>query len=153
MPSTQDLIVDMTKDAMRQLFVNARHIPEDNLTWRPMGEARDVLGILKECVILPVRIVGGLKGDSGNSEVAAALAERVVDIDSAEAVGNETCGMLADYVAGLSGTDLDEVISFGPGWKMPRANALMVPMRNTQYHVGQLAYIQLLLGDTEDHWS
>ena len=39
------------------------------------------------------------------------------------------------------------------GEQMPRSRMIMLTCRHTTYHIGQLCYLQCVLGDTEDHWG
>lgn len=47
----RDHIITSAKDTQNNLFVQARAIPADKLTWKPEETARPVIDILAECCL------------------------------------------------------------------------------------------------------
>jgi uncharacterized damage-inducible protein DinB len=58
---------------------------------------------------------------------------------------------LCDTLIALPAERLTEMVILPDGEKMPSALAMLVPANHMQYHLGQINYLQTLMGDEEYH--
>jgi uncharacterized damage-inducible protein DinB len=123
----------------------ARHIPEDKLTWSPGGKATSALQILGHVSgfveWLVQSIESGQMYQGSTDDSPANLAE-------AEALCKAAMERFATWARGLSDETLSKDVVF-PWETAPAWRVLNYFDWNNTYHMGQLNYIQLLLGDEE----
>ena len=154
MPSLQEQAIKMTREGISTLFRTAKFVPADKRSdWIPMGAARTTQDQLIEVALSPYFFVPLLKGDapiaggSGDREAAAAA---LTTIEAAEAKALQSYELLYAAIAELTESELEAEITlpWGTGTK---ADVMLMPYWNTVYHIGQISYIQLMLGDTDMH--
>ena len=157
MRSLQQQAVKMTQDAQHNLFVNARAIPEDKQSdWTPAPEARSVLSQLQECAIVPY-FFASLLTDVDPSDPAVLERRKqaeaaIVSIDTAEAIAEASHKALYDAILSVSDADLDTVCAVPWDDKATKGDIIFFSYWNLVYHVGQINYMQLILGDKQMHF-
>lgn len=153
--TTQEFIAAETERAMESLIRQAKRIPADRLTWKPMEEGRSALDQVAECAVIPgymPGILASLKGPEFTEETMNAYRQAKDSLDTfekAEALLRENT---AKAVAAIKAVPEDklglEIPFFGPEpWKI--AAIMNSHAWNMNYHTGQICYIQTLLGDHE----
>jgi hypothetical protein len=159
----KEFAIQRNAKASETLLRNLRAMPEDKLAWRPAEKTRSALEVGQECAQSPgwgVMILKHRGWPAGDPEqmqaqMAAAQAEResLDTVDKIEATLRDNLAKLETAIRELPDEELETLIHlpFGPGMDMPLAEICLVQYWNTTYHVGQICYIQLMLGDTEMH--
>lgn len=134
----------------------ASYVPQENYDWSPMGEARPVWDILLECAcILEAAKVWIEQGEmnfqpymtereqaKANPPALSALSERLQAAAEAYA---QTMDALSDEQAAQM------IPNPMTGRNAPLIRAASMPIMNMVYHLGQVNYVQMMLGDTEAH--
>jgi hypothetical protein len=123
-------------------------IPDDKLNWRPEPTSKSALEIVQHLGELAIGMAGVLEG----GEFAPGPETTPPDRETAQQL---ILNATSRYVAALRGVDLAR---FGttvdlPFGSFPFAMAATMPAFDLIHHHGQIAYIETLLGDTEDHWG
>ncbi len=155
----QDYAIESTEQVCNDLIRNVRAIPADKLEWKPMGDGRTSLDILQECAQSPSWFIGILKARARPDFKPEAFQEMMAarktwtTVDECVRVMNENLQQLFAAVRELSDADLDIRITLPFGGGMVRSLADMAHGQywNANYHLGQICYIQLLLGDKDMH--
>jgi hypothetical protein len=123
----------------------------DKRDWTPPVEGaaglRSALNMVSECILVNRMIAAILRGETPTP--LGPDAPRAFD-DPAEAgpMLIASAKELADAVRGLSDDDLMREYTSRRG-PMPGYLLMEVPLRNMQYHGGQMNMLQLCYGDTE----
>ena len=153
--TAQEIIADQTSRAMEELLKQARRVPADKLTWRPMDEGRSVVSQVAECAVISSympAILEALKGPEFDEESMKAYQSQVESLDTldkAEALLRENTAAAIEAMLKVSDQDIArEIPFFGPSpWTI---HAIMFSHAwNMTYHTGQTCYIQTLFGDDE----
>lgn len=127
---------------------NLQFIPDDRLNWKPAPTAKSALEIVNH-VAHPLKgMTPVMRGDAWSVppfEPATTLAQ-AQDLLRTSA---------ADYAAALSQVSMEDLhrtvhLPFGD---MPLVRAASLSVVEIAHHHGQIAYIQTLLGDTDDHFQ
>jgi uncharacterized damage-inducible protein DinB len=151
------LVAKFTLDAVDELLRYARAVPREKLTWRPAEHARSVLEILQECATLPAALVAWLQerpqAVPSQEQYASfwAQAAALTTLEACENALRENTQHLLQVVQSLSEADLSQTAVAPWGKTYTLAEGSMLHHWNITYHLGQIAYIQLLYGDTEYH--
>ena len=157
----QDYVIELTDRACKDLVVNARALPADKLEWQPMDQARSALDILQECSQSPSWFTGILQAKACpdfNPEMmqeAMTARKQWTTIDACERTMQQNLEQLYAVIRDYPDADLDVKITLPFGENMVRsmADMMMGQFWNTDYHIGQVCYIQTMLGDKEMHMS
>jgi len=161
MPSLQQQAIKMTREAINSLFVSAKHVPADKQTnWVPMGAARTTLSQAVEVALSAYFFAGVLQGktpdisDPDFQAKRAAAEAALSSVELAHEAALKNYDMLYSVIESLSDADLDStaMVPWSPV-PLAKSDIIFFPYWNTVYHIGQINYIQLLLGDTEMHMS
>ncbi len=155
----QDYAIDATEGICKDLIVNARAVPADKLDWKPMDQARSALEVLQECSQSPSWFTGILQARSFPDfnpemmEQAMAARKEWTTVDACERVMRQNLEQLYATIRDFPDTDLDIKITLPFGKNMVRSMAeiVMGQFWNANYHLGQICYIQTMLGDKEMH--
>jgi uncharacterized damage-inducible protein DinB len=152
----QDQVIKVTQRTVADLVRAVEALPPDRVDWSP-GGARSAMDQLREVAAVPQAILEILEGGGGSM---AGHAERM----RTQAVASETLADLADralaetarlcaVIASFPDSQLEEEVSlpFGPGSTWTRADLLMQHYWNATYHLGQVNFIQTILGDQAMH--
>ncbi len=159
----KEYAIKSTETACNDFFRNARATPADKLDWKPGDATRSTLEICQEVAQSPTWGVGILAargwhgGDPGQMEemMAKAMEERKLwdTIDKCEAATRENCSKLYEAIRAFPEEELQKtfVLPFAGGIQRSMADTCLVQYWNSTYHLGQLCYVQRMLGDTEMH--
>ncbi|MCS6949006.1 MAG: hypothetical protein RMM06_07070 [Armatimonadota bacterium] len=146
-------IEQMTRGAVDMLFRYAAAVPEDKLTWRPAPTATTVMEILQENAVIPFLLAEALRRRPKTAEGAlweqaksraGALETREACEQACRAGTEELLHTLRDTPA----EELDQKIVLPWQASVTLLEAALVHYWNLTYHLGQVAYIQRLYGDT-----
>jgi uncharacterized damage-inducible protein DinB len=152
----QDQIIKVTQRAVSDLVRAVESLPPDRADWSPPG-ARSALDQLWEVALVPEALINFLEGDQGAFEGHAQKmrsqrrAAGALD-DLAQRAVSETARLCA-YIASCPDHLLEEELTLpmGGGTTWTRADLLMHHYWNAVYHLGQVNYIQTMLGDLDMH--
>jgi hypothetical protein len=143
-----DGLARMTEFAGNNLAYNLEFIPADKLGWKPAPGAKSALEIIQHVTgalnfMRPVFAGGGYT----RSEIPLPA-----DCRSAQEMFRSA---VRDYAAAIRQVDpgrLGDTIEL-PFGRFPLAECASFPPFDVMHHHGQIAYIQTLLGDQEDHFQ
>ncbi|MCS7300800.1 MAG: DinB family protein [Fimbriimonadales bacterium] len=153
----QQLVSKLTLDAVDELLRYAKAIPADKLAWRPAEHARSALEILQECAVLPAVVAAWLhdrpQSPPSMEQYAPywAQAETLTTLEACEQALRENTQKLLQAVESLSDAELSQTAVAPWGRTYTLTEGCLIHHWNLIYHLGQIAYIQLLYGDTEYH--
>jgi hypothetical protein len=155
----QDNIADQTKVAALEVFRYAKAVPADKVEWQPLDAGRSVLDIARELARCPAwayDLVNGEDFPEWNEETAAkekALTDQWTTIEACEAECLRQVERLMELYRTVSDERLAETkwLPFEGGRDYTVAEMMDYPRWNFNYHLGQIAYIQILYGDREMH--
>ncbi len=152
----QDFIAEQTLLAVDHLFIQARQLPEDKLTWKVMDEGRTPLDQFQECASAPSSYNNIIKGESKEFIDSDHMKRREarltwVTVDQCEAECRERTATLLETIRGTPDEALFNKVTmpWGEEWKL--LDVMMMHHWNMVYHTGQICFIQTLLGDKEMH--
>lgn len=151
-----DLVQNLTNGAVEMLFRYAHAVPEDKREWRPAPEATTVMEILRENAILPFMLAEVLskRPQQADESVWQAAQKKAGDLSTVEACERACRAGTAEMLRALREVSPDEMQqSVVLPWRMTSTllQAATVHYWNLTYHLGQIAYIQRLYGDTSFH--
>ena len=132
--------------AAQNIALNLDFVPDDKLRWKPAATAPSALEIVDHLLQVLHRmtpLVGGF-------ESAEAAPKPVENRDDAKAQLLEAAAKYRAILLDLTPESLDEIVETRVG-KIPRRAVALMPVNDIIHHHGQIAYIQMLLGDTETH--
>lgn len=153
----QKAITEMTWEAVEMLLRYAKAVPEEKLSWRPAEQARSVLEILQECALLPSLLADLLeerpqeKVENARWESLWAQARELTTVEACERVLRENTERLLAVIQAIPDADFQQQVMTPWGRKFPVYELMYDHYWNLTYHLGQVAYIQLLYGDTKMH--
>lgn len=155
----QDQVVKTTYKSLDDVCRAAQAVAADKLDWNPGGEARSILNQMQEIAMagswfLPLIRDGKVpEFDRHAIREARRLREQfdTLDkcIDAARSSTSELCQAIAEFPD--SELEREMHVPFGGGQTMTMADILAIPSWNMIYHLGQINYVQLMLGDKEMH--
>lgn len=156
----QDSMIEATRNAAREAFKYAKHVPADKLDWKPLDSGRSVLDICKEMAQCPGWTVQILKGEGfpeWSDEAQAALESKTSAWTTAEACEEECNRQLEAFYAAVREFPDEKlgdtfVLPFDGGQTITMKENIEYPFWNFTYHQGQIAYIQTLYGDKQMYW-
>jgi hypothetical protein len=132
----------------RNLAYNLDFIPADKLAWKPAPTAKSALEVVNHTA-------GAFKGMqpvlSGGSFTPGGLTPATTLAAAKELI----IGAAKDYAAALRAInpeDLGKTVNL-PFGTFPLGRVATFPVFDVMHHHGQIAYIQTLLGDSEDHFD
>ncbi|MCC6444609.1 MAG: DinB family protein [Armatimonadetes bacterium] len=147
-----DVAQKLVNTATETLLRTASFTPEDKLNWTPGGAARGTLPMVVECGGIYGMFASLLQGQPMHlEEDDAAFMAQYKNMDSARAMVQENLGKLIEAMGQVKPESPDKELTMPWGAKMTLAEALFFPAQHTQYHIGQINYIQTVLGDTQMH--
>ena len=152
-------LIAVTPPAMEEAFRYAKAVPTDKVDWRPNESGRSVLDICKELAKCPDWAYDLLDGKGMELEAGDMAADEMghwETIDDCETALTQKLSRYLSFIAEYPDEKLDEVIElpFGEGGSMrtfSMGEMMGYPHWNAVYHLGQIAYIQTLLGDGDNH--
>lgn len=132
----------------RNLAYNLEFIPADKLAWKPAPTAKSALEVV-------THTAGAFRG---MQPVLSGGSFAVPDFPPATtltAAKDLIISAATDYAAALrqvNPEDLGKIVNL-PYGSFPLARVATFPVFDVMHHHGQIAYIQTLLGDSEDHFD
>jgi hypothetical protein len=155
----QDQVVRATQKALDDICRAALAVPEDKVTWSPMGDARTVLSQMQEVAVSGPWVIPILQDrkapefDEHAKRESIRLRRSFDTIEKCVAAAQEGTCELCQAIENFPDKHLDDEICmpFGGGVTMTMADVLMLHHNNMVYHWGQINYVQLMLGDREMH--
>ena len=143
----QDLESRRLKAQADYFVKTAEQISEDKANEKPSETAMSAREIVDHCT-------------ETNAAMGRMLGEDVPDYDPSSAesfqkslnVFQTSCDRLSETLANVPDERLEEEIETSGGNQMPLTRIMSIPAVHIGYHWGQLAYLQTLWGDTEDHF-
>ncbi len=155
MPTLQQQAAKMTRQAAEELFRTARSVSEDRRAdYRPAGHARTVQNQLIECAFTPLFYLALLRrapmGESVVQQRRREMEKTLTTLDAVEAAANENYARLCAAIEVIPDDALDETLPDGGG-TVTTADLLFSSYKNLAYHIGQINYLQTMLGDMEMH--
>lgn len=154
----QDHMIDVTKSAAEEVFRYAKAVPADKLDWKPMDTGRSTLDLCRELAMCPgwaVDIIEGKEMKWDDESVAAMQAEQSqwTTAEDCEKECERRLDGLFELFRNMPDSRLQETrwLPFDGGRDFTMAEMMDYPRWNFTYHLGQIAYIQRLYGDTEMH--
>lgn len=153
--SYQKRIIEETKAAFVEAFRYAKAVPQDKLAWKPMDAGRNVLDLCQEMAMCPGWAVDLIEGkeDADYEAEMQAMESKLSTLEGCETVCNERMSAFEACANGMSDDQLSNTkwLPYDGGRDFTFAEILAYPRWNMNYHLGQIAYIQTLLGDKESH--
>src|SRR5579885_2328103 len=150
----QDFIASQTAIVMEGILRTARALPPDKLDWKPAETSRSALSQLAECATSPeilLRVLDG--GGYTYTDDLKAKRTAITTLDKAEKILREGTEKLLGRIRELPDSRLEEQVDLPWGATWSLIEVMNMHFWNMTYHVGQINYIQTLLGDTEMHKS
>ena len=155
MPTIQKLASKLNQEIAKSLIRNVRAMPADKVTWAPLEKGRTALAQLQECTVITGFTIYTLQKHELPADFNEAFAREAGEMDTVEkaiARLEERSAILGSVIEAFPDADLDKTIKM-PWEEEPSSLAELMFMNywNNAYHVGQIAYIQTLYGDSEMH--
>ena len=141
----------LTQMMTKELLVALQYTPDDKLDWVPMGAAKTPRAIIVECAAGYKWLAAELRGEQ--NAAAAWEGTKAEDFPTREALTELITAGEAEMLAAidaLTDEQLEEKRQVFWGEETLR-DLMWMGVIHTNYHVGQLNYIQTLWGDTEMH--
>jgi|SRR5579859_1824981 len=158
----QNYVVDCARDAANMAFRYASAVPEEKLDWSPKGEGgegRSVLSMCRELAWTPEWACAAMNPQPQDwseeqREAARQLEQNWKTVDDCHAQFNERFKKWEETVLALSDEDLSKTkwLPYDGGRDFTYLEMLDYVRWNSTYHLGQIAYIQILYGDKEIYW-
>ena len=148
----QDFIASQTEVVMEGILRSVRALPADKLDWKPFDNGRSAMSQLQECAVSPEIFIRALSGGGYvYTDDLKAKREALTTIDAAERKLREGTGELLMAIRETPDSKLEDPIDlpWGATWRL--VDVMNMHFWNLTYHVGQINYIQTLLGDFEMH--
>lgn len=138
--------IDSVVWAGKNFAHNLKFIPDDKLNWKPAPEANSALELAREAALLLVNFPTMWRTGEWHNSI-----ETPTSREEAQTLVEQGALDYAEFLRGLSESDLegDMAMPFGP---FPRRRALLMGVLDLVHHHGQLAYLQVLMGDTQNHF-
>ncbi|NIM06015.1 MAG: hypothetical protein GTN69_01475 [Armatimonadetes bacterium] len=143
---------EITEEQTRHLDSALEHIPEERREWCAGGCAKTPMAIYRECARAYLWAAETIRGNEVNWDLLAPRVEDCPDFESAKAALEKN---QSEFFAALEEIDesrLAEMVKMPWGEELSLGQYILLPSYHTCYHVGQLNYIQTLLGDAEFHF-
>ena len=162
--TVQTVAAERVEKAAAALIVAVSSTPEDKLHWKPMDCGRPVLNQMIECVFANMKWAAVIRNRAFTTlpeEVVQAIKARFREEIEAGSWSGETVKSklreatqdLAEAILAVDDRELALPIPAPPPWSETYllAECFNHPYWNMVYHLGQINYIQTLLGDKQDH--
>ena len=127
---------------------NLQFIPADRLDWKPAPTAKSALEIVHHAAgaLLTMKdVLAGRPYEWRSLEMPA-------DLDAAQELIRRAGREYATALCDLDPATLDREVPTFRGM-VPLNRAMIMPVFDVVHHHGQIAYIQTLLGDEENHFE
>lgn len=150
----EELIKDL-KSSATLLTKAALAIPKDKLEWTPGGKARSTISILQECAGFPQWLMFAIENRRMPTEDEArgwqnTLLKEANSVEAITDILNKETNKLCSFFEKYPDSKLTDQMTF-PWGTYTMAGTFGFHYWNNSYHLGQINYLQLILGDTEMH--
>ena len=125
---------------------NLEYIPEDRLSWKPEPTAKSALEIIQHAS-WALTSLGGILTHRAAAPVEVPMPASRKEAQRQLLDATEAC---AAVLRRLPPAELDTLVKGGRA-EFSLGRWATIPVTDLTHHHGQIAYIQTLLGDTEDH--
>ena len=132
--------------AANSIALNLDYIPDDKLRWKPAATAPSALEIVDHLLQVLHRMTPFVGGFESKGEAPQPVQSR----DDAKTRLIEAAEKYRAMLLDLNAEQLEETVEWRAG-TMPRRAIALMPVNDIVHHNGQIAYIQMLLGDEETH--
>ncbi|MCW5942619.1 MAG: DinB family protein [Fimbriimonadaceae bacterium] len=154
----QDQVVKTTMKALDDVCRAARAVPPDKQRWSPQGEARSTLDQMREIALQTPWFVRLLREKAPpevhDDTIRAAMAQtQGLTVEECVEAARRALPELCEAIEQIADEELEHEIDmpFGGGMRMTLADVMLLPSWNMTYHLGQINYVQLMLGDKKMH--
>jgi hypothetical protein len=148
----QDFIASQTEVVTDGIIRNVKALPADKLDWKPFDKGRSAMSQFQECAVSPEIFIRALNGGGYvYTDDLKGKREALATVELAEKALRENTAELLKQIRALPDSRLDEPIElpWGATWRL--VDVMNMHFWNLAYHVGQINYIQTLLGDFDMH--
>ena len=125
---------------------NLGYIPQEKLSWKPAPAAKSALEVIGHVAGFIEAMTPVLSG----GEFRPPQVEMPESLEEAQDLITSCTEEYVAVLQRLTPADLGRTVQL-PFGSFPLAQAAGMPFVDLTHHHGQIAYIQTLLGDTEDH--
>ena len=148
----QDFIASQTEIITDGILRSVRALPEHKLHWKPLDNGRSAMDQLAECAASPQIMMRAISGRGYSYEdEERALKNSITTVDAAEKCLKDGNAKLLKMIREMPDNKLAEKVDLPWGASWTLAEVANMHYWNLVYHVGQINYIQTLLGDFEMH--
>jgi hypothetical protein len=145
-----DSAADLIRWTARDMAFQAGKIPADKAGWRPGPECKSAVDVINECtgvlqVSMPVLSGGTMDMEGFRPPEASTLEE-------AGALLVRAADAYADALEKADARELDRPLEL-PWATLHAGRSTLYPIIELAHHHGHLTYIQMLLGDKENHFD
>lgn len=155
----QTYMIDVTQKAAEEAFRYAKAVPTDKLDWKPLDQGRSTLDLCRELAMCPKwcqDIIDTKEQPEYNEASMEAMQkeqEQWKTVEDCEAECNRRLASLFEYFKSMPDERLAETkwLPYDGGRDFTMPEMMDYPRWNFNYHLGQIGYIQILLGDKEMH--
>ena len=132
--------------AAQNIALNLDYIPDEKLRWKPAATAPSALEIVDHLLGVLQRMTPLVGGFEATGETPQPVRNR----DDAKARLLEAAAKYRAMLLDLKPQQLEETVETRMG-SLPRRALALMPVNDIVHHHGQIAYIQMMLGDEETH--
>jgi len=132
----------------KNFVYNLQFIPADKLDWKSAPTAKSVMEIVNHLAYFQIAMAGVARGEGWKDPQFTPA----TNLDQAKELILSATGAFSDAISNLSEERLHDKVDLPFGSFMLVQVASMATV-DLAHHHGQIAYIQSLLGDAEDHFD
>lgn len=155
----QDQIVKQTQRALDSVLRAVEALPEDRRDWKPAETSRSALNQLQEIAMAPKMFVPLVEEGTMPDFDDHALQEQertrtgIDTFEKCREASMDGTSVICQVISEFPDDRLEEEVTlpFAGGMTMTMADVLGLHAWNLTYHLGQINYIQTMLGDMEMH--
>lgn len=153
----QDQAVRMTQEALSDLIRAVEALPEEKRDWKPAESARSALDQLREVALSPqfhrsILVTSQPPAPELHAQLGQQAAQ-LIDLESCRAAALQATSDLCGAISQVPDAWLEREVTlpFKRAMTVSLADVCFLHYWNTVYHLGQVNYLQTLLGDREMH--
>ena len=133
--------------AMKNLAYNLDFISDDKLDWKPAETAPSALEIVNHMGDALSRMRSQISHNEYASNIILAT-----NCDEAQTLVREETAKYAQMLRDTTPEQLNEMVTF-PWGEFSKGRLAEMMSIEVSHHHGQIAYLQMLLGDTQSHFE
>lgn len=153
----QDYIAAATESAAREVFKYAKAVPAEKLEWKPGDATRSIIDICRELAMTPTWAISIVDNQPMPSDEEMAgmkeVQESWITVQACEDQCLERLRPLIEVMRAIPDEKLVETkwLPYDGGRDFSMVEIMEYARWNFNYHLGQIAYVQLMYGDKEMH--